>query len=129
MGNFKYLGGGVYKVKTRYTVLSPVPIPGVGDDPVLDIVLLTPADHLDGMAAAQLAALVLINSAFVGEKVLVDLESDLHRPMGHYLLLDRPFIVFHSVGRPTFKTIVKTSTVTIALIPDWGWDWDLESGI
>ena len=61
------------------SLLAPVRVPRVGDLPVLDAVVGTPADELDGMAADRLAGGVRVDAAGVVLEVGVDGERGLDR--------------------------------------------------
>merc|ERR1719248_307035 len=68
-------------------ILAPAGGPGVGDEPVLLTVLLTPADNLDGVATHELVPdrppVVLVDTGSVGHEGLVDLETALDGAVGH----------------------------------------------
>jgi len=72
-------------------LLTPVLVPGVGDEPVLGAVLNTIAEDADGMATLDRAGGVLVDAVLVEHEVLVDGEGTLARTvgaeLGHHVLL------------------------------------------
>jgi len=72
------------------TVLSPIVIPAVGDQPVGKVGSLidTPTDDLDSMTTELSASGVLVDTASVSLEVGIHSESSLNRTIGHDLLLD-----------------------------------------
>jgi hypothetical protein len=57
------------------TLVSPVLVPRVHDKKVVDTVLDTPANDLDGMTSESLTALMLVDTALVAQEVFIDGES------------------------------------------------------
>lgn len=68
--------------------LAPLLAPGVGADPVVNTVLLAPADDFDRVAASPGAGSVVVDAGFVIEKVLVDNEASLDGAIALDLRLD-----------------------------------------
>lgn len=61
------------------SLVTPALVPGVGAEPVLGSVLDAPAEDLDGVTSELGASGVLVDTALVGEEVLVDGEGALER--------------------------------------------------
>jgi len=64
------------------TLLTPVLVPGVGDEPVLGAVVNTIAEDADGVTTLIGARDVLVDTAGVGEEILIDGEGTLARAVG-----------------------------------------------
>eukprot|EP00043_Microstomoeca_roanoka_P028209 m.17250 g.17250 ORF g.17250 m.17250 type:complete len:362 (+) comp8245_c0_seq1:165-1250(+) len=67
------------------TIVSPVVVPAVGNNPVVGTTLNAPAENLDGMTTKSLARSVDVDTRLVGEEVAVDGEGTLDRAVGHNL--------------------------------------------
>ena len=70
------------------SIVSPSFVPAVHDDPVRSSVLNSPSDHLDGVTSQSTSTGVVVNSALVSQKVVVDSEGNLDGSIGHDLSLD-----------------------------------------
>jgi len=70
------------------TLVSPVLIPGVHDQEVVNTILDTPANDLDGMTTESFSALVLVNTALVAQEVLIDCECTGDWTIGVDILLE-----------------------------------------
>jgi len=57
------------------TLITPGVVPGVNAEPVVNTVLVTPTDGLDGVATKGRTRLVGVDTALVGKEVLVDGEG------------------------------------------------------
>merc|ERR1712224_752926 len=66
---------------SEVSVLSPVFVPGVGNLPVVDAIVSSPANNLNSMSSKHAAAGVLVNASVVVLKVRVDGECGLHGSM------------------------------------------------
>jgi len=60
------------------STFSPAGTPGVGTEPVVDSVFLTPTEDFDGVTTSHSTGGVLINTTLVLEEVLIDGESSFH---------------------------------------------------
>jgi len=69
------------------STLTPVGVPTVDASPVLDAVIDTPADQLDGMAAEVVTTDVLVDTRRIHLEVIIDLHGDGHGAVLHELLL------------------------------------------
>jgi len=67
---------------TEVTLLTPVLVPGVSNEPVLGAVVNTIAEDADGVTTLIRARDVLVDTAGVGEEILVDGEGTLARTVG-----------------------------------------------
>lgn len=81
------------------TVLSPVGVPGVGNDPIGCAIFDAPANHFDSVAATELAGLVLVDTATIGKKIFIYFERHFHRAVGHDLFLNRFFVIRDAIRR------------------------------
>jgi len=70
------------------TLVSPILIPGVHDQEVVDTILDTPANDLDGVTTEGSTCLVLVDTALVTQEVLVDRESTGDWTVGEDILLE-----------------------------------------
>jgi hypothetical protein len=70
------------------SALSPSGVPRVSADPVLDSVLLSPSDELDGVSSEEVTLEVLVDSALVGHEILIDVETSLDGSVGEDFELD-----------------------------------------
>jgi len=124
---------------TEEALLSPVVIPAVGADPVLDTILLTIAKKLDGVTTLIRASLVLIDTSGIAVEISINLEGNLEGTVGgdlslHVLLTDDGvgllalMLVLVPIKRSVTSALllalrsdhasVVTSSVRIALISD-----------
>lgn len=69
-------------------LVSPALIPAVGNQPVRSAAFNTPANNLDSVSSQSRSSSVVINSALVGQEVVVDGEGSLNWTMGHDFSLD-----------------------------------------
>jgi len=67
---------------TEVTLLTPVLVPGVGDEPVLGAVVNTVAKDADSVTTLIRARDVLVDTAGVGHEILIDREGTLARTVG-----------------------------------------------
>merc|ERR1719239_147942 len=70
------------------TCITPVLVPGVGNQPVLDATLYTVTHDLDGVTSQWRAGFVLVHTTLVLDKVCVDSEGSFHWSLGDQLLHD-----------------------------------------
>lgn len=77
------------------TIVTPILVPGVGNEPVGSTVLNTPAEKLDSVTAEVVTSDVLVDTRLVGHEILVDGEGDFHGTIDHKILLD----ILDSLGR------------------------------
>ena len=68
------------------SVVTPLFVPAVLDQPVVFAILGTVTDHFDGVATEHLPCLMGVDTALVGQEVRVDAESDGQRTVVHQLL-------------------------------------------
>lgn len=71
----------------KVPLITPVFIPAVGDLPVRNAILHTPANQADGMTTKATASDVTVHTALVGGEVLIHVERHLKGPMCHQLPL------------------------------------------
>jgi len=73
------------------TLLTPVLVPGVGDEPVLGAVVNTIAEDADGVTTLIATSDVLVDTADIAHEILIDGEGTLARTvggeLGHHILL------------------------------------------
>jgi len=70
------------------TLVSPVLIPGVHDQKVVDSVLYAITYDLDGVTTESLACFVLVDTTLVAQEVLIDGESACDWTIGDEILLE-----------------------------------------
>ena len=70
------------------SLVTPGVVPGVDGEPVVGVVLSSPADELDGVSTESGAGGVLVDSRLVGWEVLVDGEGGGDGSVGEDVLLD-----------------------------------------
>lgn len=98
-------------IESRETLDAPVGAPGIGDQPVLDALLHSPADDLDGMSANERSGGVLtmrsskqredsniIDAAGVVVEIFVDVEGCFHGSSKVNLLLNRLLVSRNAIG-------------------------------
>jgi len=67
---------------TEVTLLTPVFVPGVGNEPVFDTVVRTIAKDTDGVTTFIAATDVLVDTTSVSQEILIDREGTLARTVG-----------------------------------------------
>jgi len=70
------------------SINSPTGSPGVGTEPVIHTVFVSPTENLDGVSSFERARDVVVDSTLVVHEVRVDSEGSLHRSVGIDLSLD-----------------------------------------
>merc|ERR1719239_1304448 len=84
------------------TCITPVLVPGVGNQPVLDTTLYTVTHDLDGVTSQWRAGFVLVHTTLVLDKVGVDGKGSFHWSLGDQLLHD----VLFPADRVNFGSVV-----------------------
>ena len=70
------------------SLISPVLVPAVGNEPVRGSAFDSPSDDLDGVSSEGGSGSVVIDSTLVGGEVTVDGEGSLNWSVGHDFGLD-----------------------------------------
>lgn len=96
------------------SIVSPVGVPRVGDQPVGSSSLHSPAQDANGMSSKHLSCHVLVHSRLVVDQILVHSECALHGSIGHDLVLDLGNVFAHRVRRlAEFLVITVFDLVTV----------------
>lgn len=104
------------------TLVTPGLVPGVHAQPVVDVVIGAPADHLDGVATVGGAGLVLVDTLLVGEEIFVDGEGGGDSAVLVDLLLD-VLDASDAVAGSAQDLLVTVDEVVVGLalgLADWG---------
>lgn len=88
------------------SLVSPVLVPAVGNEPVVKTSFSSPSEDLDGVASEGCAADVVVDTTLVGKEVVVDGEGSLNWAMGLDLALDLGDIVRETVNARGFVDVI-----------------------
>lgn len=81
----------------KVSVVAPIRVPGVGNQPVRRPILNSPAQDTNGMSSQHLATHMLIHSRLVVDQILIDSKGALHRSICHDLVLNLRHVLVHRV--------------------------------
>jgi hypothetical protein len=89
-------------------LVSPALVPAVGNQPVRSAALNTPTDDLDGVSSQSRSSSMVVNSALIGQEVVVNGEGSLNGAVGHNFSLDLGNLrwdTVNGIGNPFIFTI------------------------
>lgn len=96
------------------SVITPTFVPAVSNKPVGSSVLNTPADHLDSVTSQSRSSGVVVNSALVGQEIVVDGEGNFDRSVSHDFSLNLGNLRRNAVNRFSFPAVSGVlSTISI----------------
>jgi len=109
------------------TLLTPVGVPGVSAEPVLDTIAGTVAEHLNSMSTLIATAGVVIDTAGVAHEISINLESNLDGTVSGDLGLDVG-LTRDSVGLGTLVLIASPGSTVLAGLGALGSDRGVDTG-
>lgn len=99
----------------KVTIVAPVRVPGIRNQPVGRVVLHSPSQNTNRMSSEHLSRNMLIHSRLVIDQILVDREGTLHRSIVHDLVLDLGHILAQRVRRLAELAIIIVADLVAVL--------------